>query len=137
MNAEEMHKSLEEHARETHSKAERDLLPAPLVRERDFCREVWLWVGLVYSLPWLYFGFKSLTVLNDGPLWENWPSVWRMGLAAIFGWYHVHAAKHKTGLFYPMDLWEQSIARRIEEWRSQNSDKTDVLNKLQNPLSYM
>lgn len=86
MSMEELHKSVEDRVHKTHANAERKLLPAPLLRERDFCRNVWLLVVLAYSAPWLYFGVKSLAVLSSGPLWENWASLWRMGIAATFGW---------------------------------------------------
>jgi hypothetical protein len=137
MSVEDLQKSLEDHVHKTYHEAERKLLPAPLVRERDFYGRVWLLTALAYSAPWLYFGLRSLVVLHDGPLWENWPAVWRMGLAILFGWYHAHSAKHANGLFYPLDIWEQSLSRRHEDWRAQNPEKAALLNRLQNPLSYM
>ena len=137
MSVEQLQSSLEEQVRKTHSAAERKLLPAPLLRERDFYSRVWFFVGLVYSVPWLYLGCRSFVVLHDGPLWENWSAVWRMALAAFFGWYHAYSALHTKGLYYPLDLWEQSISRRREEWRDQNPEKATILDKLQNPLSYL
>jgi hypothetical protein len=137
MSVEQLQKTVEEQVQKTHSKAERKLMPAPLLRERDFYGRVWLLVGLVYSAPWLYFGFRSLTELRDGPLWENWSAVWCMAVAIFFGWYHAHSARHARGLFYALDIWEQSIARRREDWRAQHPDKAKVLDRLQNPLSYM
>lgn len=135
MSVEELQSTLEEQVRKTHSEAERKLMPAPLLRERDFYGRVWFLVGLVYSVPWLYFGFRSFTDLHDGPLWDNWSFVWRMAVAVFLAWYHARSARHARGLYYPLDIWEQSIARRREEWRSQHPDKSAVLDRLQNQIS--
>lgn len=136
MNVDDLRDHLETQRSKAYRQAERKLLPAPLVRERVYRGNVFLLVILIYSAPWLYFGFKSFMFLHEGPLSANWSFVWRIGLAVLFGWYHAHASKCATGLFYPLDLWEQSISRRVQEWRDSNPEKTDVLNKLQNPLSY-
>jgi hypothetical protein len=85
MNTDDLNDRLEEQVAKTFRKAERQLLPAPLVREREFYGNVFLFVGLIYSAPWLYFGFRSFMVLHEGPLWENWSFVWRIGLAVLFG----------------------------------------------------
>ena len=137
MSVDELRKTLEEHIYKTYSEAERKLVPAPLIREREFYNRVFLFVGLVYSAPWLYFGFRALSAMRDGPLWQNWDSIGRLTLAILFGWHHAHSVKHARGLFYPLELWERSIAKRREEWRIQNPHKAAILSRLQNPLSYM
>lgn len=86
--------------------------PSPLDREHSFYMDTLMLVGLIYSLPWLLFGIWSLSVLNGGALWQNWPFIWRMSIAIFFAWFHVYSANHAKGLFYPLGLWEQSIMRR-------------------------
>lgn len=136
--------TLDDEVRSAYAKGRRQLLPSPLIREFDFFRRVQSLVGLIYCAPWLYFGFKSVAVMNwlhdvwlGAFLSENWASLWRLGLAAIFFFYHMHASKEATGLYYPMHLWELSLERREQEWRAQNPDKADALNKLGNPTHHM
>ena len=112
-----------------HFLEQRKLLPPELFREQAFYGRVRLLVRLLYSVPWLYLGFRAVHVLEDGPIWENWPSLWRAALAICFGWYHLNSNRH--GLFYWLDIWQNSISTRLHEWEMQNPEKAALLRRLQ------
>lgn len=94
-------------------------LPEPLRREQEYRDSVSVLITLIYSVPWLFLGYKAFAYLTDGPIWEDWSSVWRGGLAAFFAWQHLRASDRSTGLYYPLTLWKQSLDRRINEFRGE------------------
>ncbi len=95
-----------------------DPLPGDLRREHEFKAGVTLLVLAIYVAPIAYFGLTALGHAGvESPIWKQWPLLWRLGLAGLFFWHFAHAMTHHAGLWYPLDIWEESFLRRVNERR--------------------
>jgi hypothetical protein len=82
-----------------------------LNREYEFYTKIVIVVHIILATAGVIISSFGIKSLEENGLWSLNTLV-KLILALLLLWYYYHSCHKGTGLFYALELWEQSLSRR-------------------------